>query len=211
MYDQVKEEFESALLALDRIKVKELLSSKSATNSFLETLENIVVPAMESIGEQWEKGEVALSQVYMGGKICEELVDELFPESKETRVNDINIGLLVYKDHHVLGKRVVYTFLKASGYDIMDYGPQHDVDEIISLIKKDNLQILLISTLMLNSALNIKELTKKIKDEGLHVKTIVGGAPFRFDKDLYLEVGADACATNAGNVIDEINKLKETL
>ena len=40
-------------------------------------MEKLVVPALERIGAGWEQGRVALSQVYMSGRICEELVDTL--------------------------------------------------------------------------------------------------------------------------------------
>ncbi len=208
MDDEIIKEFETALLTLDRLKVKTILVDQTKENDFLKSLEDIVVPAMESIGKKWEDGKVALSQVYMGGKICEEIVDELLPQTNTKRVNDPNLGLLVYKDYHMLGKQIVYTFLRASGYDVKDYGSQHNIDEIIQNIKKDNIQILLISVLMLNSALNIKELILAIKQNGLKTKVIVGGAPFRFDKGLYKEVGANATASIASGVLDVIENLR---
>ena len=202
------QELEDALLSLDRIKTRSILTTQSEVTSFMDVLEEVVVRVMENIGQKWEKGEVALSQMYMGGKIIEDIVDELMPISNTKRISDPKLGLLVYKDYHVLGKRIVYMYLRASGYDIKDYGPQHDIDAIIEMIKNDSIEILLISVLMLNSALNVKELIAKIKEEKLSVKIVVGGAPFRFDKELCGEIGADAFATNASQAVEIIEKLK---
>ena len=209
--DIIVEEFESALLSLDRLKVKELLSSESNFGDFMSALDNIVVPAMEDIGHKWEAGDVALSQVYMSGKICEEIVDELIPKTNSKRIDDPNIAIVVYKDHHMLGKRIVSTFLRASGYDILDYGTSSDMEELIQKIKNDKIEILLISVLMLNSALNVKEFILKLREENLKTKVVIGGAPFRFDTSLYKEVGADAYGVNASDVLDIIKSLREQL
>ncbi len=203
------QELEDAMISLDRVKIRSILSSQDSVSDFLTTLEHIVVPVMQSIGTRWENGNVALSQVYMSGKILEEIVDELLPTTQSKRVNDPKLGLLIYKDYHMLGKRIVYTFLRASGYDVIDYGPQHEVSTIIEMIKNDSIEILLISVLMLNSAINLKELISKIKEEKLSVKVVVGGAPFRFDKELCKEIGADAFATNASQAIEIIERLRK--
>lgn len=205
----VVEEFEDALLSLDRVKVKDILVENSSSNDFIKTLEEIVVPAMESMGLQWEEGGIALSQIYMSGRICEDIVDEILPKTNSKRVDDPNLGLVVFNDYHTLGKRIVYTFLRASGYNVVDYGQESDIDNLIKNVKEDNIEILLISVLMLNSALHIKKLTEKIKQDNLNIKVIVGGAPFRFDKKLSEDIGADAYATNASQVIDIIEELKD--
>ncbi len=157
----VIDDFENALLSLDRVKVREILVENSTSGDFIETLEMIVVPTMESLGLKWESGEIALSQIYMGGRICEEIVDELLPKTASKRVDNPNLGLVVFNDYHTLGKRIVYTFLRASGYEVVDYGQENSIEALIKNLKNDHIEILLISVLMLNSALHIKELIKK--------------------------------------------------
>ncbi|MEA3373451.1 MAG: cobalamin-dependent protein [Campylobacterota bacterium] len=206
---EIINDFENALLSLNRIKVKDILVENTTSGDFIDTLEQIVVPTMESMGLKWENGEIALSQIYMGGRICEEIVDEMLPKTKSKRVDDPNLGLVVFNDYHTLGKRIVYTFLRASGYDLVDYGQENSIDNLITHLKEDKIEILLVSVLMLNSALHLKELIARIQQEGMSVKVVVGGAPFRFDKDLYKEIGADAMATNASKVIDVIEALKD--
>ena len=206
--DIIVEELENALLSLDRLKVKSILSSEDNKKDFMSALENIVVPAMESIGLKWEAGEVALSQVYMSGKICEEIVEQLIPKTNSKRVEDPNIAIVVYKDYHMLGKRIVSTFLRACGYDILDYGQVSDIEELIQKIKNDKIEILLISVLMLNSALNVKEFIVKLREENLKTKVVVGGAPFRFDTALYKEIGADAYGESASDVLEIIKMLR---
>jgi methanogenic corrinoid protein MtbC1 len=72
----------------------------------------------------------------------------------------------------------------------------------------DGIEILLISTLMLSSALRVAEVRESIEKAGCRVKIIVGGAPFRFDENLWREVGADAMCRNASDVIATIAALQ---
>jgi len=201
------EAFEESLLSLNRVNAKAILT-KESNRTLFEQLESIVVPTMESIGQKWEEGEVALSQVYMSGKICEEIVEELLPLSDTTRIHHPNLAIMVYRDFHMLGKRIVLTFLQASGYTVVDYGHQSSVETIIKRLQEDKIEILLVSVLMLNSALHLKELISAIKAAGLPTKVVVGGAPFRFDTHLSQEIGADAFGKSASDIIKIIDTLK---
>jgi len=54
-------------------------------SSPLQFVEQVVVPALEQIGDGWESGDVALSQIYMSGRICEKLVDTILPPKDPQR------------------------------------------------------------------------------------------------------------------------------
>lgn len=41
---------------------------------------------------------------------------------------DLRIGIGVLLDHHVLGKQIVYSILRISGYDVLDFGQGLSVD-----------------------------------------------------------------------------------
>lgn len=201
-------DFITALLETDRLAAREIARSNLNENDPFAVIESIIVPALEKIGEDWEKGTVALSQVYMSGRIVEEIVEEILPYSDPRRINQPRMAIAVLDDFHLLGKRIVYSLLRASGYSLLDFG-RVTVDELLERINSESIKIILISTLMLPSALQIKKLTEKLKQSGNPVKIIVGGAPFRFDKLLAEEVGADATAADAKATLTLINSLME--
>ena len=93
-------------------------------------VDQVVVPALEQIGLAWEKGDVALSQVYMSGRICEELVEQVLPPSDPDRKHQPRSAIVVLCDYHMLGKRIVYSQMRASGFELFDYG-RMDVDELV--------------------------------------------------------------------------------
>ena len=76
-----------------------------------------------------------------------------------------------------------------------------DVDHLAEKAIHQGIEVLLISTLMLRSALRVKDLRKRLRDLGGDVKILVGGAPFRFDDQLFKDVDADAMGTSASDAM----------
>lgn len=197
------DEFEQALLALDRVRASELLDATAAERTPLQAVEILVQPALERIGDAWEGGSCALSQIYMSGRICEELVQVLLRSGEATpwsAPGDVRLGLAVLEDYDLLGKQIVGTVLRAVGWPVADYGRQ-TVDELVARVQQDCVDILLISTLVLTAALRVRELVTRLRQVSPQTRIIVGGAPFRFDPELWQEVGADAMGMNAADAI----------
>ncbi len=190
------------LLQVDRIRCKEVMDEALREQEPLDSIGSLIVPALEKIGKIWEDGEVAPSQVYMAGRICEEIVDELLPEQKRLEgPSQARLALAVLEDQHMLGKRIVYSVLRSAGYRPLDYGSR-TVEELVERVAEDDVHLLLLSVLMLPSALRVKELKRQLVAAGLgRVKLFVGGAPFRVDPQLAAEVGADFFGTTASDVL----------
>jgi len=202
---EVSLKFEQALADMDRVTAREIMLAGADEQGTLACVSNIVIPALEKIGLGWETGRYALAQVYMSGTICEELVDEILPPADPNRIKQPNMGIVVLEDFHVLGERIVYSILRASGYELQEFGHGLHVDEVIEKVKEHGTKILLVSVLMLRSALLVADLVKRLKEEGLDVKVVVGGAPFRFDHNLWKEVGADAMGKDGMEARDIIS------
>lgn len=210
--DSKVDAFVQNLLSMNRIKAAELIRITAEKKGTLDCTEEIILPAMEIIGELWETGEIALSQVYMSGRICEEIIDSLLHTNTLLHKDQPEIAIAVFEDYHGLGKRIVSSVLYSAGYAIRDYGEGLSVEQLVAHVKEDKVKVLLLSTLMLNSALNIKKLKEEFIREGIETKIIVGGAPFRFDPELHKRIGVDAMARNASDVVTILREqLKEEL
>lgn len=201
--------FESALLQINRNKAREMFEEYYLAGGSFHTLEYLVVQSLENIGKGWENGTISLSQVYMSGVICEELMDKYIPRVEIERIKKPRIAIGVLLDHHALGKRIVYSVLRAGGYEVIDFGQGLSIDEMVEKTIQNQVDILLVSTLMLSSALKVKGLRKKMTEKNYIVKIIVGGAPFRMDCELWKEVGADADGKNASDATQIIKKITE--
>ena len=200
--------FEMALFNSDRVAAHRVLSNILETGGSIHNIEELIVSVLEKMGNAWESGKLALSQVYMGGRICEYLVDSLCSKKQVVRENQPKMAIAVLEDYHMLGKRMVHSQLRASGFELLDYD-RVEVGGLIERIQKDRIQVLLLSTLMLPSALRIRDVKARLSALDWSVKIVVGGAPFRFDDQLWREVGADATSPTATGAIEVITKISK--
>lgn len=196
------------LLSFDRIKLQNLLENLKKSYSPEIVINELIVPALMHIGALWESGDLALSQIYMSSRLCENLITNLFPVKTTDQKKTPIIGLTILEDNHALGIQIIEYLLKAAGYNYIFYNLGIDVDTILERIITDNIEILLISTLMYRSALRIRDLSSRLRERNINVKLIVGGAPFNFDSELWKRVGADAVSGNVFEVLDLIGKFK---
>jgi methanogenic corrinoid protein MtbC1 len=197
--NDLSKQFEQALLSLDRLEAKRLVAGAASQLTPIAIVDQMIVAALTRIGESWEQGDAALSQVYMSGRICEEIVDGLLPPGDPQRKDQPPMAIAVLDDYHLLGKRIVYSVLRAEGFDLKDYG-RVTIDEVVRKVQADQIRVLLISTLMLHSALHVRDVVAGLKAAGLNVKVVVGGAPFIFDAQLWRDVNADAMGRSASDV-----------
>ncbi len=201
------EAFQTALLQMDRIGAARLFESCCQEHESLAALEEMTMKALENIGADWENGILSLSQVYMSGVICEELIEQYMAGKKTDYKTTPKMAIAVLQDYHALGKRIVTSVLRAGGYDLLDMGYGLSPEEIAEKTIAEKIDILLISVLMLPSALQVRKVVDLLREQGSKAKIIVGGAPFRLDPSLWQKVGADAAGKNGSDVLKIIDNL----
>ncbi|MEJ2406261.1 MAG: cobalamin-dependent protein [Candidatus Thiodiazotropha sp.] len=199
-----------ALESLDRPRIETLFHQTIGQRQPIEAVESLIVPALEQLGQGWISGDIALSQVYMASRICEELVQRVLPLEGLERLSHPAQAIVVLSDYHTLGKRIVLSVMRASGFAVIDYG-RMDVDELVQRVIDDDIRILLISVLMLPAALKIKAVREALDARGSRVRIAVGGAPFLFDPALWREVGADAMGESAADALSIVRGWMEEL
>lgn len=199
--------FREAIEDLDKVKADRILNDALGSLTPIQAVERIICPVLKDIGQAWHEGRVALSQVYMSGRYCEALIDRVLPPADPDRKSQPRTAIVVLNDYHMLGKRIVYSVMRASGFELLDYG-RMDVAEVVRRVKADDVRVLLVSVLMLPSALMVRDLRRCL---GPEVKIAVGGAPFLFDSELWREVGADAMGNSAADVVDIVGRWTERM
>jgi methanogenic corrinoid protein MtbC1 len=196
-FTMYQNKFENLLLEYDKVGALELFNRFSLENNAIDFIDNVIVDSLFSIGEKWEKGNIALSQVYMSSKICEELIERLIPKKGYYRRKHTGIAIVTLQDQHILGKKIVSSIVRSAGFELIDYGAGVKAETVIERAIADNIKILLISVLMYPSALRVKQVTDTLHKNDPSIKIVVGGAPFSLDEDLWRRVGADAMGKTA--------------
>lgn len=200
------EAFEKALINYNKSEVNKILLHFLAEKNGIDFIDEYIVKSLTSIGDKWERGEVALSQVYMSSRLCEEIAMSISAEKKLPIKNVKPIAIVTLEDYHTLGKKIVSAVVRSRGVDLIDYGPISDLEEIVKRVTEDRIKILMISVLMYPSALKIKKISQMLHEKDPSVKILVGGAPFLMDSTLWKEVGADEMGKSAADNIDIIDR-----
>lgn len=179
----------------------------------------VVIPAVEEMMSKIAQDPDAnLAQHFMTAQIASEVTERMLEKFKHPPeiIGKVVIGT-AHGDLHSLGKRIVAGCLKALMVDVVNLGvnvpPERFVDEAVA----QDAQVIAISAMMVHTAngpqgcLKVRELLHERGLEG-RIKLAVGGAPYRFDSELFHAVGADAFATDgvsaARTIIDLIREVK---
>jgi len=168
---------------------------------------SIIPSTLNSLGERWAKGELALTQIYAAARIVEETMDRLSPDVHT--ISQIKCKVVVGAlDYHGLGKNIITKFLRASGVKVIDLGTNIRPERVAEVAVENKVNAILISALMLHVCFETKRIKQIINRQGLKIPIMVGGAPFNFDRDLWKKVGADA---EGRNICETFGELKELL
>lgn len=192
--------FTEALLSVNSREAQRIFEQARIKAAPIEVLERLIMPAMLAIGDSWGQSTASLSQVYMGARICGRLVESTMLQGAALRVDQPRLAAAVLGDGHSLGKKLVLLSLMSAGYEVLDLGSPRTTEELVAACVEHDIEILFVSVLMLRSALRVAELRAALADAGRHTKLVVGGAPFRFDANLWREVGADYFGYSASDV-----------
>jgi trimethylamine corrinoid protein len=202
---------EEALLSIDRAGIEAALKAAASVGGMTgyEIADRVIAPALERIGDGWERGDVALSQVYMSGRLLEAAI-QAWAAPVSDAVSGPVIGAAVLEDHHALGKRILVSVLRSAGRDVRDLGTGLSAEELVRRAAEEDVEILMVSVLMLHRALHVQEVRAHLDARGLdHVRLLVGGAPFVHDPELWRRTGADAMGRSAADALRLVGAWEE--
>ncbi len=204
MLEQLYKSYYESILDTDREKALAVIEKGLQDGEKAEDiLFNVVVPSLETmISSLVSPSQINLAQYFMSSQIASEATEILISKFDVTQpVKGCVVIGSSQGDFHGLGKRIVIGCLKAYMIEVFDLGlnvaPQRFVDEAIA----HNAQVIGISSMMLHTArgengcLKVRDILKQNNLEN-RIKIIVGGAPYRYDPNLYNIVGADAWSEN---------------
>jgi len=215
MYERVIKGYNEAIFDTDRERALAVIHDAIDKGISPEDIVfKVVIPAIESmIKSISENFDANLAQHFMASQIGADVVEEMIkgfkkvPEAAGTVVIGTSRG-----DFHGLGKRIVIGCIGALMIDVVDLGlnvpPERFVDEALA----NNAQVIGISSMMVHTATGPEgciKVCRILRERGIEdkIKIIVGGAPYRYDNNLYRMVQADAWADNgitAGKVIIDL-------
>ena len=162
------------------------------------------------VGELYESGEYFVSQLMFAAEILGEVMDVLEPvmaKSGESKSAGTVVIGTVAGDVHDIGKNIVGTLLKGSGYNVVDLGVDVPVDKFVEAVGEHKPKVLGMSALLSFTYPEMKAVVEALKAKGLRegVKVVIGGAPCNDEVKEY--AGADLWAPTAMDTVAYANKV----
>nr|MDO8133150.1 cobalamin-dependent protein [Candidatus Njordarchaeum guaymaensis] len=155
--------------------------------------------------------EYFLTHLMTSAEIFNDAMKLIEPKIKAAGSKTKSLGKIVFGtvkgDIHDIGKNIVETLLRCTGFEVIDLGVDVPPEKFVQALKDSNAEILALSALLTTSFDPMKETVNAVKKAGLRdkVKILVGGGPV--DEKVVKYAGADGYATDAMNAV----KLTESL
>ncbi|MEO2065549.1 MAG: homocysteine S-methyltransferase family protein [Desulfurobacteriaceae bacterium] len=146
----------------------------------LEISDEALIKALDVVGKRFERGEIFLPQMLRSAQAVQAsfnvLKDELKKRGSSVKEGGKIVMATVHGDVHEIGKNIVITMLENSGFEVIDLGTNVPPEVIVETVKKENADIVGLSALMTTTLPSMEATIKAIREAGLKVPVIVGGA-----------------------------------
>ena len=173
-------------------------------------IDTYLIPAINYVGEQFEKGTYFLPQLIASAEAMETAIDDLEPLLQKERGGkklDTIVMATVKGDIHDIGKNLVALMLKNYGYDVIDLGKDVDSELILDTAREKQAAVIGLSALMTTTMTEMGHVVNMAKEQGITAKIIVGGAVVT--EHFAREIGADGYSRDAREAVKLVNRLLE--
>ena len=199
-----------AIVAIDEGKAKEV--AENIVNEGIDpniAMRYSIADAAIKVGQKFDSGEYFLPHLVMAGDLMDEVGEILgrnIPSERIEAKKVIVIGT-VQGDLHSVGKNLVATMLKSSGFDVHDMGVDVPSISFIEKAKELNADMIALSSLLTTTLPYQKEVIDDLVSMELRdrFKVMVGGGPVT--KQYAEEIGADGYGSDAIEALREAKKL----
>ncbi len=200
-------ELKEVIITGDAEEARRLTESLLNEKDPLEIINGILIPAMEEVGEKFEKGVYFLPQLIASARAMKaafNVIKEKKKEEPQTHKGKIVLAT-VEGDIHDIGKNIVALLLENHGYKVIDLGKNVPKEKIVEVALKENPDAVGLSALMTTTMMEMKNVIEELKKRNIKVFTIVGGAVVT--PEFAKEIGADAYAKDAVEAVKIMDKL----
>lgn len=173
---------------------KELLKTQNS----LDIINEYIIPALDKVGDGFEKNKIFLPQLLMSADSAKAAFDEIKAHmivngNSQVKGEKIIIAT-VEGDIHDIGKNIVKVLLANYGFDVVDLGKDVKCETVLDETIKNDAKLVGLSALMTTTVPNMEK-TIKLIHENTDAKVFVGGAVLT--KDYAKMINADWYAKDA--------------
>ena len=203
-----------AIISANHAEAARIIEEWAGEHGYEHFFSVIMEPVLIRLGDEWISQEsVTIAQVFVAARIAEDVLTKIAEERKAEMGEIPPRGPIVFgnieDDFHSLGRKIVVTFLRIHGWEVIDLGNDVTPQEFVDTAVRTGSKVIGVSAMTLTTARNIRRLRAEIDARGLKGKLQlgVGGAVFIVNPRLVEEVGGDGTAKNAMVAIELFDRL----
>ena len=170
----------------------------------LGVVETRLIPALDRVGERYERGEIFLPQLIKAASAASagfELVKARIARRGGAGVSRGKIVLATVRgDIHDIGKNIVRVVLENYGYTVVDLGRDVPPETVVEAAKREDAKLVGLSALMTTTVPSMAETIEALRRSGHDCRIMVGGAVLT--ADYAAQIGADYYARDAKQSAD---------
>ncbi len=137
-----------------------------------------IIPALDKVGQGFEKGTIFLPQLLMSAEAAKgafDIVKGALPEKHGDRKGEVIVAT-VKGDIHDIGKNIVRVLLENYGFNVIDLGKDVAPEKIVQVAKEKSIKLVGLSALMTTTVVSMQETIEMLRRECPNVKVVVSGA-----------------------------------
>jgi 5-methyltetrahydrofolate--homocysteine methyltransferase len=176
----------------------------------MEALDITLIPALDRIGKNFEKGKVFLPQLILAAEVTQssfEVIKKKLAADNKTPVSKGKIVMATVKgDVHDIGKNIVKVILENYGYTVIDLGKDVDYMAVVNAAIEHKAKLVGLSALMTTTLVSMEKTIQLLREYKVDCKVVVGGAVLT--PEYAKQIGADYYAKDA---MDTVAAAREVL
>lgn len=181
-------------------QTRALLETKEA----LELVDEALIPALDIVGNKYEKGTLYLPQLLQAASAAQSAFEEIKTAIAKKGGTSESKGRIVIAtvkgDVHDIGKNIVKVILENYGFEVIDLGRDVPVETVVNTVREKDVHLVGLSALMTTTLKSMEETIAALHAAKLDCKIMVGGAVLTPE---YAEkIGADWYAKDAKRSAD---------
>ena len=150
------------------------------TEAPLDIINMELIPALNRVGDGFEKGTVFLPQLLMSAEAAKSafaVLKDRMDSSGEVQEKKGTIVLATVKgDIHDIGKNIVKVLLENYSFDVIDLGKDVPPETVVDMVVEKNIRLVGLSALMTTTVVSMEETIRLLREKAPWCKVMLGGA-----------------------------------
>ena len=158
----------------------------------LKIVDDILIPAVNAVGEKFEKKEYFLPQLMFGAAAMRKAMEQLKPlllrSQSDRPAGPVFVMATVEGDIHDIGKNILTLLLENYGFTVIDLGKDVPCSKVLECALENNASFIGLSALMTTTMPRMREMAELLAEKKINIPLFVGGAAV--DEEFARSIGA---------------------